>query len=89
VRQICDRCDVLLLFDEIATGLGRLGVWWGADYVGAYPDMLGVGKGMSGGYAPLSAMLQSTHVASTYLGEESCKFDDGHTFNANPLARRS
>jgi adenosylmethionine-8-amino-7-oxononanoate aminotransferase len=86
VREICDRYDVLLLFDEIVTGLGRLGVWWGADYVGAYPDMLGVGKGMSGGYAPLSALLISDRVASSFWGEESCKFDDGHTFNANPLS---
>ena len=86
VREICDRYDVLLLFDEIVTGLGRLGVWWGADYVGAYPDMLGVGKGMSGGYAPLSALLMSDRVASTFWGDESCKFDDGHTFNANPLS---
>ena len=57
VREVCDRYDVLLLFDEIVTGLGRLGVWWGADHVEAYPDMMGIGKGMSGGYAPLSALL--------------------------------
>src|SRR5688572_7437211 len=56
VREVCDRYDVLLLFDEIVTGLGRLGIWWGADHVEAYPDMMGIGKGMSGGYAPLSAL---------------------------------
>jgi adenosylmethionine-8-amino-7-oxononanoate aminotransferase len=83
---VCDRYDVLLLFDEIVTGLGRLGVWWGADYVQAYPDMLGIGKGMSGGYAPLSALLIGERVASSFWGEESRKFDEGHTFNANPLS---
>jgi adenosylmethionine-8-amino-7-oxononanoate aminotransferase len=86
VREVCDRYDVLLLFDEIVTGLGRLGVWWGADYVEAYPDMMGIGKGMSGGYAPLSALLLSERVAAAFWGEESRKFDEGHTFNANPLS---
>jgi len=86
VREVCDRYDVLLLFDEIVTGLGRLGMWWGADYVGAYPDMMGIGKGMSGGYAPLSALLLSERVASAFWGDESRKFDEGHTFNANPLS---
>jgi adenosylmethionine-8-amino-7-oxononanoate aminotransferase len=86
VRDVCDRYDVLLLFDEIVTGLGRLGTWWGADYVEAYPDVMGIGKGMSGGYAPLSAMLLSERVASSFWGDESVKFDEGHTFNANPLS---
>jgi adenosylmethionine-8-amino-7-oxononanoate aminotransferase len=86
VRDVCDRNDVLLLFDEIVTGLGRLGTWWGADYVEAYPDLMGIGKGMSGGYAPLSAMLLSERVASSFWGDESVKFDEGHTFNANPLS---
>lgn len=86
VRAVCDRYEVLLLFDEIVTGFGRLGVMWGADYVGAYPDLLGVGKGMSGGYAPLAALLVSDRVAQAFWGEESRKFDEGHTFNANPLS---
>jgi adenosylmethionine-8-amino-7-oxononanoate aminotransferase len=86
VREVCDRYDVLLLFDEIVTGLGRLGVWWGADHVEAYPDMMGIGKGMSGGYAPLSALLMSDRVADSFWGDESRKFDEGHTFNANPLS---
>ena len=86
VREVCDRHDVLLLFDEIVTGLGRLGVWWGADYVGAYPDLMGIGKGMSGGYAPLAAMLVGKRIAESFWGEESRKFDEGHTFNANPLS---
>jgi adenosylmethionine-8-amino-7-oxononanoate aminotransferase len=86
VRELCNRYDVLLLFDEIVTGLGRLGVWWGADYVDAYPDMMGIGKGMSGGYAPLAALLVSERIAASFWGEEGRKFDEGHTFNANPLS---
>jgi adenosylmethionine-8-amino-7-oxononanoate aminotransferase len=86
VREICDRHDVLLLFDEIVTGFGRLGVFWGADYVGARPDLMGVGKGMSGGYAPLSALLIQERVARAFWGDEGRKFDEGHTFNANPLS---
>jgi acetylornithine/succinyldiaminopimelate/putrescine aminotransferase len=48
--------------------------------------MMGIGKGMSGGYAPLSALLWSERVASAFWGDESRKFDEGHTFNANPLS---
>ena len=86
VRAICDRYDVLLLYDEIVTGFGRLGTMWGADFVNAYPDLMGVGKGMSGGYAPLSALLIHERVAEAFWGDENRKFDEGHTFNANPLS---
>ena len=48
--------------------------------------MMGIGKGMSGGYAPLAAMLMNERVAAAFWGEESRKFDEGHTFNANPLS---
>lgn len=86
VRAICDRYDVLLLYDEIVTGFGRLGTMWGAEYVGAWPDLMAVGKGMSGGYAPLSALLIHGRIAETFWGDEARKFDEGHTFNANPLS---
>jgi adenosylmethionine-8-amino-7-oxononanoate aminotransferase len=51
VRRICDRHNVLLIYDEIITGFGRLGTLWGADYVGAAPDIIACGKGMGGGYS--------------------------------------
>ncbi|GIW04454.1 MAG: hypothetical protein KatS3mg059_1074 [Thermomicrobiales bacterium] len=56
LREICDRYNVLLIYDEIITGFGRTGRLFGAERVGAWPDILSCGKGISGGYAPLSAI---------------------------------
>ena len=57
LREMCDSHDVLLIYDEIITGFGRTGRLFGAERVGAWPDILSCGKGISGGYAPLSAIL--------------------------------
>src|SRR5215207_6208988 len=86
VREICDRYGVLLIYDEIITGFGRLGTLWGSDYVGAAPDILACGKGMGGGYGPLSAILIAEHVASAFWGAEGRQFHHGHTFGGNPLS---
>jgi len=88
LREVCDRHDVLLIFDEIITGFGRLGEWFGADYLGVAPDLLCCGKGMSGGYAPLAAVLIAERVWQAFLGapEERKEFHHGHTFGGNPVA---
>src|SRR6185369_8392904 len=52
LREICDRHNVLLIFDEVITGFGRLGEWFAATLLGVTPDLLCVAKGISGGYAP-------------------------------------
>ena len=57
LREICDRHNILLIFDEIITGIGRTGRMFAAETFGVTPDVLCVAKGMSGGYAPLSAMI--------------------------------
>lgn len=88
LREICDRHNVLLIYDEIITGFGRTGHLFGAELVGAWPDVLCCGKGISGGYAPLSALLVADRVAQAFWGEPEAgiQFWAGHTFGGNPVA---
>jgi adenosylmethionine-8-amino-7-oxononanoate aminotransferase len=88
VRQTCDKYGVLLIFDEIITGFGRLGARFGAEYYGVTPDIICCGKGMSSGYAPLAAIIFKDSIQDAFLGEkgERREFHHGHTFGGNPLA---
>jgi adenosylmethionine-8-amino-7-oxononanoate aminotransferase len=88
LREICDRNNVLLIFDEIITGFGRTGRLFGAERAGVWPDILSSGKGITGGYAPLSAILIADRVAQAFWGEpgEGVQFWAGHTFGGNPVA---
>lgn len=88
LRADCDQHNVLLIFDEIITGFGRLGTRFGADYFGVVPDLITCGKGMSGGYSPLAAVLISEKLRLAFLGEpgERKEFHHGHTFGGNPLS---
>lgn len=88
VRALCDRYDIVLIFDEIITGFGRTGHLFGAQLVGAIPDLLSCGKGMSGGYAPLSAVLIQDRIAREFWGEpeEHVQYRGGHTYGANPVS---
>ncbi|MGH2371582.1 MAG: aspartate aminotransferase family protein, partial [Chloroflexota bacterium] len=89
LREACTAHGVLLIFDEIITGFGRLGAWFGADYYQVTPDLIACGKGMSGGYAPLAAVLIANHVWDAFLTDEPearREFHHGHTFGGNPVA---
>ncbi|NLG27205.1 MAG: aspartate aminotransferase family protein [Chloroflexi bacterium] len=86
VRDICDRHQVLLIFDEIITGFGRTGQMFAAQTFGVTPDILCMGKGMSSGYAPLAAIAFGDRVAAAFWGEEGTEFAHGHTFGGNPLS---
>ncbi|MBI3923469.1 MAG: aspartate aminotransferase family protein [Armatimonadetes bacterium] len=88
LREICDRNEVLLIFDEIITGFGRTGNMFAADTFKTTPDILCMGKGMSGGYAPLSGIAFSDRIAEAFWGPEEAgvEFAHGHTYAANPVA---
>jgi adenosylmethionine-8-amino-7-oxononanoate aminotransferase len=88
LREYCDRHDILLIFDEIITGFGRLGTNFGADYYGVVPDLIACGKGMSSGYAPLAAVLIQERVNQAFLGsaEDRVELHHGHTYGGNPVA---
>ena len=88
VRELCDRYEVLLILDEVATGFGRTGRMFACEHEGVAPDLLCLAKGLTGGYLPLAATLATEQIYEGFLGEfeELRTFFHGHTYTGNPLA---
>ncbi len=89
LRAICDKHGILLIFDEVITGFGRLGTPFGADYFGVQPDMMTVAKGITNAAVPMSAVFTSNKIYDTVIGatpEGGIELAHGYTYSAHPLA---
>lgn len=90
LREICDQHDILLIFDEVITGFGRLGTWTGAEYFGVTPDILNFAKQVTNGAIPLGGVVASHEIYSAFmqqdLPEHAIEFTHGYTYSAHPVA---
>ncbi|MBN9245414.1 MAG: aspartate aminotransferase family protein [Mesorhizobium sp.] len=84
IREICDKYGILLIHDEVMTGIGRTGAFLGGDHWGCRPDIVSLSKGLSSGYAPLGALAASERIVGPVL--DMGGFLHGHTYGANPVA---
>ncbi len=88
VERLCREHDVLLIADEVATGFGRTGRMFACEHEGVEPDLMCLGKGLTGGYLPLAATLATEEIERAFCGElhEHKTLYHGHTYTGNPLA---
>jgi beta-alanine--pyruvate transaminase len=88
IRAICDKHGILLIFDEVITGFGRLGTPFAADYFGVTPDLMTVAKGITSGVIPMGAMFAKKHIYEAFMTgpEHMIEFFHGYTYSANPIA---
>ena len=84
IREICDRYEVLFVADEILCGAGRTGTWWAIEPYGVTPDIMTLGKGISGGYAALSAVATSERIVDP-IARGSGSFLHAQTFSFHPV----
>jgi adenosylmethionine-8-amino-7-oxononanoate aminotransferase len=84
LREVCDRHDILLVADEVITGFGRLGEWFGGDVFGIEADLVTLAKGLTSGYAPMGAVMISDKVAEV-LTQPGVVLNHGFTFGGHPL----
>ncbi|MGI9329487.1 MAG: aspartate aminotransferase family protein [Gammaproteobacteria bacterium] len=88
LRQICDRHGILLIFDEVITGLGRLGAATAADYFGVRPDLMTLAKALTNGTVPMGAVLVDERIHAGFMQgpEQAIELFHGYTYSGHPLA---
>jgi putrescine---pyruvate transaminase len=85
IQRICDKYGILLIADEVICGFGRLGHWFGSEYVGIRPDFMTFAKGVTSGYVPLGGVLVGDRVADVLVGQGG-DFNHGFTYSGHPVA---
>lgn len=88
LREICDEHGILLIFDEVITGFGRLGTHFGADFFGVTPDLMTTAKGLTNGTVPMGAVFASNDIHDAFMTgpDHMIEFFHGYTYSAHPLA---
>jgi beta-alanine--pyruvate transaminase len=89
LREICSKHDILLIFDEVITGFGRLGTAFGADYFDIKPDMIVAAKGLTNAAVPMGAVIVTQEIHDTFMAAaptDAIEFLHGYTYSAHPLA---
>jgi putrescine aminotransferase len=86
LRERCDRHSAFLILDEVITGFGRLGNWWGAERYGVIPDLVTFAKGVTSGYLPLGGVIVGVKVREALEADPSFVLRTGHTYSGHPTA---
>ncbi len=88
LREICDKHGILLIFDEVITGFGRLGTPFAADYFGVTPDIMTTAKGVTNGVVPMGAVFVKSDIYQTFMNgpEHLIEFFHGYTYSGNPVS---
>ncbi len=88
LRAICDKHGILLIFDEVITGFGRLGAPFAADYFGVTPDIMTTAKGVTNGVVPMGAVFVKSDIYETFMNgpEHLIEFFHGYTYSGNPAS---
>ncbi|NDV85778.1 aminotransferase class III-fold pyridoxal phosphate-dependent enzyme [Aurantimonas aggregata] len=88
LREICDQHGILLIFDEVITGYGRMGTAFAADYFGVTPDIMVTAKGLTNGVIPMGAVYVKDEIYEAFMGgaEHLIEFAHGYTYSGNPIA---
>lgn len=85
IQRICDKYDILLIADEVITGFGRLGAWFGSELMQIKPDLITFAKGVTSGYVPLGGVLVGNRVARVLI-DKGGEFTHGFTYSGHPVA---
>jgi adenosylmethionine-8-amino-7-oxononanoate aminotransferase len=85
LRELCREFDLILAFDEVVTGFGRLGEWFAAHYYDVAPDLMALSKGINGGYLPFGAVAVSSGIYDTFAEHDNGFFANGSTTNGHPV----
>ncbi|WP_185984751.1 aspartate aminotransferase family protein [Aureimonas mangrovi] len=88
LREVCDQHGILLIFDEVITGFGRMGEAFAADYFGVTPDIMTTAKGLTNGVIPMGAVFVKGDIHDAFMtgGENLIEFAHGYTYSGNPIA---